>query len=109
MKIYFLLVVDITHWKKYGTDEIHAAINEYQNLNTNKAKNVILFIGDGMSLETLTAARIYKAQQYNEIDCKDTNTDQRCYGEETLLDFEKFPHTGFSKVRWTYLVLNISI
>ena len=60
-----------------------------------------------MSLETLTAARIYKAQQYNEIDCNNTNTDQRCYGEETLLDFEKFPHTGFSKVRWTYLILNI--
>ena len=60
-----------------------------------------------MSLETLTAARIYKAQQYG-TDCKNTNTDQRCYGEETLLDFEKFPHTGFSKVR-TNFVLNILI
>ena len=60
-----------------------------------------------MSLETLTAARIYKAQQYN-TDCKNTNTDQRCYGEETLLDFEKFPHTGFSKVR-TNFALNILI
>ena len=106
MDVYFLLAVDIPHWKKYGTDEIHAAINEYQNLNTNKAKNVILFIGDGMSLETLTAARIYKAQQYD-IDCANTNTDHECYGEETLLDFEKFPHTGFSKVRLTNLLLNI--
>ena len=60
-----------------------------------------------MSLETLTAARIYKAQQYN-IDCTNTNTDHKCYGEETLLDFEKFPHTGFSKVK-TNLVLNILI
>ena len=67
---------------------------------------MILFIGDGMSLETLTAARIYKAQQYD-IDCANTNTDHACYGEETLLDFEKFPHTGFSKVRLTNLLLNI--
>ena len=95
---YVLFGIDIAHWKKYGNEEIRAAINEYQNLNTNKAKNVILFIGDGMSLETLTAARIYKAQQYTHMDCKNTNTDQTCYGEETLLDFEKFPHTGFSKV-----------
>ena len=59
-----------------------------------------------MSLETLTAARIYKAQQYG-TDCKNTNTDQRCYGEETLLDFEKFPHTGFSKVRTNFVLNNL--
>ncbi|KAK9883694.1 hypothetical protein WA026_001881 [Henosepilachna vigintioctopunctata] len=51
--------------------------------NTNKAKNVILFLGDGMSLPTVTAARIYEG------------------GESNLLSFEKFPYTAVSK---TYCV-----
>jgi alkaline phosphatase len=28
--------------------------------NTNLAKNVVIFVGDGMSIPTLTASRIYK-------------------------------------------------
>ena len=32
-------------------------------LNTNKAKNVIIFIGDGMGINTHTGARIYKGQK----------------------------------------------
>ena len=31
--------------------------------NTGKAKNVILFVGDGMSVTTVTAARIFDGQQ----------------------------------------------
>ena len=31
--------------------------------NNRKARNVILFIGDGMSVTTLTAARIFEGQQ----------------------------------------------
>ncbi|MBB5747153.1 alkaline phosphatase [Brevundimonas variabilis] len=31
--------------------------------NTHRARNVILFIGDGMGINTLTAARIYQGQQ----------------------------------------------
>src|ERR1700754_1399560 len=31
--------------------------------NTGKAKNVILFIGDGMSIPTLAASRIFEGQQ----------------------------------------------
>ena len=31
-----------------------------------KAKNVILFIGDGMGISTITAARIYEAQKRGE-------------------------------------------
>ncbi|XP_045476355.1 alkaline phosphatase-like [Harmonia axyridis] len=47
--------------------------------NTNVAKNVILFLGDGMSVPTVTAARIYAG------------------GESYQLSFEKFPYTGVSK------------
>ena len=30
--------------------------------NTNRAKNVILFVGDGMGISTVTAGRIYEAR-----------------------------------------------
>jgi alkaline phosphatase len=50
-----------------------------------KAKNVILFVGDGMSLPTVAAARIYEGQLRKQT------------GEENQLSFEDFPHTAFSK------------
>ena len=59
-----------------------------------KAKNIVVFIGDGMSLETLTAARIYKAQQIS-----NHSKDEIFYGEESLLKFEQLPHVGLSKVK----------
>lgn len=48
-------------------------------------KNIILFIGDGMSMTTITAARILAGQQKGQP------------GEENTLSFERFPHTGFAK------------
>jgi alkaline phosphatase len=51
----------------------------------NKAKNVILFIGDGMGMTTITAARIFEGQQRGES------------GEENRLSFEEFPYTALSK------------
>lgn len=54
--------------------------------NTGTAKNVILFLGDGMGVSTVTAARIYKGQREGRS------------GEETQLNFEKFPYAAFSKV-----------
>ncbi|KAF5280050.1 hypothetical protein FQR65_LT03305 [Abscondita terminalis] len=57
--------------------------------NKNTAKNIILFIGDGMSITTLAAARTHLGQRNNRP------------GEETFLSFEKFPYTGLSK---TYCV-----
>ncbi|NNE99937.1 MAG: alkaline phosphatase, partial [Pyrinomonadaceae bacterium] len=50
-----------------------------------KAKNVILFIGDGMSVSTATAARILEGQLRGES------------GEENYLSFERFPFTAISK------------
>lgn len=46
----------------------------------NKAKNLIIFLGDGLSIPTIAATRMYMG------------------GEEKQLYFEKFPHTGLSKV-----------
>lgn len=49
------------------------------------AKNVIVFIGDGMGMSTITAARIYKGQLAGHS------------GEEYQLAFEQFPTVGLSK------------
>ena len=49
------------------------------------AKNVIVFIGDGMGMTTITAARIYKGQLAGQS------------GEEYQLSYEKFPTVGLSK------------
>ena len=51
-----------------------------------EAKNVIFFLGDGMSLPTTTAARILKGQ-----------LEGLPFGEEAQLNFEKFPFIGLSK------------
>lgn len=50
-----------------------------------KAKNVILFIGDGMGIATITAARIYEGQKRGET------------GEENSLSFEKFENVALVK------------
>ena len=50
-----------------------------------RAKNVILFVGDGMSLTTVAAARILDGQRKGGP------------GEENALSWENFPYTGLSK------------
>jgi alkaline phosphatase len=49
------------------------------------AKNVILFLGDGMGISTVTAARIREGQLAGNP------------GEENRLSFEEFPVTGLAK------------
>jgi alkaline phosphatase len=51
----------------------------------NRAKNVILFVGDGMGITTLTASRILEGQLRGES------------GEENSLSFEQFPYVALSK------------
>lgn len=50
-----------------------------------QAKNVILFLGDGMGISTVTAARIYAGQQ------------QGLSGEEYDLSFDTFEHVALIK------------
>jgi alkaline phosphatase len=50
------------------------------------AKNVIFFMGDGMSLATIVASRTYLGQ-LNGFN-----------GEEFKLPFEEFPYIGLAKV-----------
>lgn len=65
-------------WFDSGLDELKAALQI--KTNTRRAKNVILFVGDGMGPNTVTATRILKN------------------GEAGLLEWEKFPHMGLLKV-----------
>ena len=53
--------------------------------NTGPAKNVIVFIGDGMGVTSYTAGRIWQGQQRGET------------GEENYLSWEKFPYVASVK------------
>lgn len=66
----------------YRSGAAHAAGN---GAMAGKARNVILFLGDGMSLTTVAAARILDGQRKGGP------------GEENLLSWEQFPATAFSK------------
>ncbi|KAH8380218.1 hypothetical protein KR009_009500 [Drosophila setifemur] len=57
--------------------------------NQYRAKNVIFFLGDGMSVPTVTAGRIFDGQLRGVV------------GERNRLEFEKFNYVGLSK---TYCV-----
>lgn len=61
-------------------------LSEKQATNNQfKAKNVIIFVGDGMGISTLTSARILKGQLNGQP------------GEEEFLSFERFPRTALVK------------
>lgn len=55
------------------------------NKGPKRAKNVILFVGDGMGMSTVTAARILEGQMKGML------------GEENNLSFDIFPYTGLAK------------
>lgn len=63
---------------------IDQAEEEYQ-IGPSAAKNVVLFIGDGMGVTTVTAARIFDGQS------------RGLSGEEHELVFETFPHVALVK------------
>ncbi|CAG0912214.1 unnamed protein product [Notodromas monacha] len=52
---------DDSFWLKEGRRAINSILEETQNDNV--AKNIILFIGDGLGITVSTAARIYKGQK----------------------------------------------
>lgn len=74
------LETEIAYWRLQAQDYLRAKVQIENSLNTNRAKNIIMFLGDGMSLPTVAATRMYLG------------------AEEEQLSFEKFPHFGLSKV-----------
>lgn len=68
-------------WARYG----RAQATEVRAINTRQAKNLVLVVGDGMGITTLTAARIFAGQQ------------QGLDGEEFRLSFEAMPNSALIK------------
>lgn len=76
-----------SEWFTAGAADVRAMARQVQRPPT--ARNVILFIGDGMSLDTITSARIYVGQQAGGR------------GEEHELSFDQLPHTALMKTYTT--------
>ena len=80
-----------------GHEDIQDALQRYADMRgesipqalskTKFPKNVILFIGDGMSIATVTGARIHKGQKVFKQS-----------GEEQFLSWERFPSSALMKV-----------
>ncbi|HEC97198.1 MAG TPA: alkaline phosphatase [Nitrospirae bacterium] len=70
-------------WFEDGQKAVEAA-KRLKPVNR-RARNVILFIGDGMGVSTVTAARILEGQLRGKT------------GEENLLSFERLPYVALSK------------
>lgn len=66
------------YWHSLGEEELERALNK--KIINCTAKNVILFVGDGLGLTTITSARIYGR------------------GETGHLAWEKFDNIGALKV-----------
>src|SRR5574343_145082 len=73
----------VQEWYKQGQHFIRHS--ERIHDNHRHAKNVILFVGDGMGVSTVTAARILEGQLNGKP------------GEENRLSFEHFPNLALSK------------
>ncbi|CAG5129473.1 unnamed protein product, partial [Candidula unifasciata] len=73
-------------WFSEGRDELIRAIRVTRRQNKNLARNIILFVGDGMGISTVTASRLVNTGQLRGED-----------GEDNLLYFERFPHVGLVK------------
>lgn len=77
------VVDDAAYWNKIGQQLLQDELSK-QRYNV-QAKNIIFFLGDGMSIPTVTAARIYKGQKKGQT------------GEEENLTFDKFPYAALSR------------
>ncbi|XP_051778692.1 alkaline phosphatase, tissue-nonspecific isozyme [Erpetoichthys calabaricus] len=74
---------DPGYWRSWAQSTLLNALHLHRNENV--AKNIVFFLGDGMGITTITAARILKGQLENKN------------GEQTVLTFEAFPHVALSK------------
>ena len=71
-------------WRAEGRAAI-ARARALEADSSKQAKNLILFVGDGMGMSTITAARIFDGQRRGKL------------GEENALAFESFPYVALSK------------
>lgn len=75
---------DKSYWRTKAIEAVHKKLQEKRIKGV--AKNIIFFLGDGMSVPTITASRIFLGQLNDQS------------GENARLSFEELPYTGVSKV-----------
>ncbi|XP_017012470.2 alkaline phosphatase [Drosophila takahashii] len=75
--------LDTRFWHDKAQSILADKLATHKKLNENRAKNVILFLGDGMSIHTIAATRAFMGDSNKQV------------------FFEKFPYLGLSK---TYAV-----
>lgn len=74
------------YWSKYNENRLQKLTKQlFDHDVATTAKNIIIFIGDGMGIQTITAARIFKGQLGTRS------------GEEEQLSWEDFSNTGLVK------------
>ena len=71
-------------WRSAGRDAV-ARARALDSGSAKQAKNIILFVGDGMGVTTVTAARIYQGPKAGRD------------GVSNKLAFETFPYAAFSR------------
>jgi alkaline phosphatase len=69
------------YWQDQNREHLHD--KRKRQLHTKPARNVILFLGDGMGVTVNTAARIYTGQV------------EKLYSDQAPLAWELFDHAGF--------------
>lgn len=84
-----LILIDASFWMNRGMSDLRRRLKVLENPIMGQAKNIVFFLGDGMSLATVTAARVYMEQISGKA-FSDGNAS---------LTFEKFPYTGLVRVR----------
>lgn len=72
-----------------GMSDLGRRVRTLEKPIVGRAENVVFFLGDGMSLATVTAARVHMEQAAGKA-FTDGNAS---------LTFEKFPYTGLVRVR----------
>ncbi|XP_016986816.1 alkaline phosphatase, tissue-nonspecific isozyme [Drosophila rhopaloa] len=74
-------------WLRQAQDQLHERLARTKDsiADGRRAKNMVMFLGDGLSITTMTAARILKGQR------------RGGRGEEAQLAVERFPFAGLSK------------
>lgn len=81
--LHFTRGQDRWYWYQQAKSQLIKNLDDDRNYNV--AKNLILFIGDGMGMTTVTTARILRGQKRGHT------------GEENELAFDKFEYVALSK------------
>lgn len=78
---------DALFWRQQGESYLKRILQyePHRKSGAGVARNVIIFVGDGMGISSLSTGRIYKGQLAGHS------------GEEEVLSFDHFENTGFSK------------